>query len=86
MSNKPLLSKKLPYVDEQNTPESVINYIAMVVNSSFNQSINDMLPIGSVLQSTGGLDEFRSSLGQGWSQLGTVVVSGKTVNIFEKIN
>lgn len=86
MSNKPVLSSKIPYSDERNTIEEAFNYAVKVINSSFQLSIGELMPSGSILQSTNSEDVFKSQIGSNWSQIGTTVVSGITINIFQKIN
>ena len=86
MSNKPILKTKMPYVDDNNAIDGVVNYMAKALNSSFTPSISELLPLGSVLHSISPEDVFKSQIGSNWSQVGTTVVSGITINIFQKIN
>lgn len=86
MSNKPTLKTKIPYVDNNNAIEDVVSYMAKTLNSSFLPSISDLLPLGSILQSIYSEDVFKSQVGSNWSQIGTTVISGITINIFQKIN
>ncbi len=86
MSNRPILSIKLSYSDERNSVEDAFNQAVKVLNSSFSPSINDLMPNGSILQSTNSEDIFKSQVGQNWSQIGSTVISGITINIFQKIN
>lgn len=86
MSNKPILKTRMPYVDSSNAVENVVNYMAKTLNSSFSPSISDLLPLGSILQSVSSEDVFKSQVGTNWSLIGSTVVSGITINIFQKIN
>ena len=86
MFSRPILKNRVPYVDNNNTVEDVVNYMAKTLNSSFGSSISDLLPLGSILQSISSEDVFKSQIGSNWSQIGTTVVSGITINIFQKIN
>ena len=86
MLNKPVLPSKIPYSDERNPIDDAFNYAVKIINSSFQLSISDLMPSGSILQSTNSEDVFRSQVGSNWNQIGSTVVSGITINIFQKIN
>jgi hypothetical protein len=86
MLNKPILTIKIPYASSESETTESFNYAVKVLNSSFSQSIDDLMPIGSVLQSTKSEDVFKAQVGQNWSIVGSTVVGGITINIFQKIN
>lgn len=83
MSN-PLLKTKLPYIDDNNSIEDVVNYIVKTVNGSYNQDIGDIFPIDTIVQSSLSEKDFMSKIGSGWSFIGSVTIGTTTVNNFIK--
>jgi len=86
MLNKLVLSSKVPYADSSTPIEEAYNYSVKVLNSSFIQSLSDIMPSGSVLQSINDEDVFKSQVGVNWVKIGSSLIGGITVNIFQKIN
>lgn len=72
--SKPLIPQKLPYVDENNSIEDVVNYMSKIINGTTSKSISDSisrivadsLPIGTIVHSLLTESQFQEKLSTNW--------------------
>lgn len=86
MLSKKVLVNNIPYISSEDQVKDIINYMSKTINSSFRPTIDELLPVGAVLQSTMSEDVFKNEIGKNWKLIGNTVVGARTVNVFEKIN
>lgn len=87
MSN-PLIPTKLPYVDENNKIEDVVNYMAKTINGattkrisdSIEKTISDSFPVGTIMHSLLTEAQFQAQMGIGWVLMNGRSISGSTLS------